>query len=93
VEGRDRIGTGFVRRIDVLAAVRPKVIKLYLWFFGLMIAWAALGLIASLAARHWGVATIFAVAIACSGSACLALLGARRRAPETWRSLEQIRGS
>jgi hypothetical protein len=74
---------GFMQRLDLMAAQKPRSVRRSLWFNGLLGLWALVGAVSSLAMQHWRIAAIFFATAALSGFMWWALHRSIRRIPET----------
>jgi hypothetical protein len=79
------------QRIDLLAASNHRFNNRNIWFFGVLGAWTGIGLVASAIRGDWGTATILLGTAVLSGLMLWVSVRARRRIPDTERSLTELR--
>jgi hypothetical protein len=80
---------GLGRRIDLHAAINPSTNRVWLWVSGLFAAWTLIGGVVAALGEHWGVAAIFLATCLSQALMFWRFLIARRRIPETKRSIDE----
>src|SRR5262245_24014086 len=85
-----QLNLGFMQRLDLLAARKPRSVRRSLWFNGLLGLWALVGAVSSLAMQHWMIAAILIATAVSSGLMWWALHRSMRRIPETRQWIDAV---
>ena len=79
----DPVKASFVRRLDLMAVLKPGTNRLLLWISGVFAVWCLVGIVGASVASTLSVAPISVVGFIVSAAIWLSLYRAKRRVPET----------
>ena len=70
--------------------MKPTLVRLNVWVFGILGLWSTIGSVAPVAARSWGVAALTFATGSLSTVSWWVLREARRKAPATQRWIDEL---
>jgi hypothetical protein len=78
------------QRIDLLAVVKPEVVRRNLWISFTLGLWSTVGLLASLVATNWGLAALLFAVASFNLVSWYVFRKALRKAPATQRWIDEL---